>query len=648
MTEVTQKAFGTWESPITSDLIVSGTVGLQEIKVDGSDTYWLEGRPSEGGRSVLVKYSLQTGDTMDVTPQPFNVRTRVHEYGGGAYTVSNGVAYFSDFSDGRVYRLNEQGPEPITPEGAYRYADFVVDEAQQRLICVREDHTGEGEAVNTLVAIALNGSHTVDVLVDGSDFYSSPRVSPDGTQLAYLAWNHPNMPWDGTELSVANIETDGSLSGTVVVAGGIEESIFQPEWSPEGTLYFVSDRSNWWNLYSYQQGKVVSVFDMDAEFGLPQWVFGMSTYGFLDENTIFCALNQLGLWSLAQIDLSKKELTTIVSHFQAIHSVQAHRGLGYFVGGSPTKPTAVVQYVSANREFETLKESVDLVELNVDPEFFSVPEVLEFPTTNDQTAYAFFYAPANETCDGAPTERPPLVVMSHGGPTSATTTAFNLQIQYWTSRGFAVLDVNYGGSTGYGRAYRKRLNGNWGIVDVDDCTHGALYLVKRGDVRADQLAIRGGSAGGYTTLSALTFRDVFAAGASYFGVSDIELLAKETHKFESRYMDSMVGPYPEKKEVYMERSPIHYIEKLQSPVIFFQGLDDKIVLPNQAEMMVEGLRSKGVPVAYVPFEGEGHGFRQAQNIKKTLDAELYFYSKVFGFDVTDDDAPVVIENLAQL
>ncbi len=640
MTKVIQQGFGSWESPITSDLIVSETVGLQEIMIDGEDTYWLESRPTEGGRSVLVKRT-QDGETLDLTPQPFNVRTRVHEYGGGAYTVSHGVAYFSNFSDGRIYRLNEQGPEPTTPEGDFRYADFAIDEVHQRLICVREDHTGTGEAINTLVSIALDGSQDVRIVVAGKDFYSSPRLNPDGTKLAFLQWNHPNMPWDGTELAVADLYSDGRVSVPTIIAGGQTESIFQPEWSPQGTLYYVSDRTNWWNLYRYEQEKTEIVVQKDAEFGMPQWVFGMSTYAFLTAETIICAWNERGLWSLGTIDLRSGQLQLIESHFTWISGVRAGRKQGYFIGGSPTNPSAIVEYQRSSSAFKTLREAS---KLTVDPAFLSIPEVIEFPTTDGRKAYAFFYAPASETYDGPPYDLPPLIVMSHGGPTSATSVTFNLNIQYWTSRGFAVLDVNYGGSTGYGREYRQRLNGNWGIVDVDDCTNGALYLVERGDVRKDQLAIRGGSAGGYTTLSALTFRDEFAAGASYFGVSDIELLAKETHKFESRYMDSMVGPYPETKEVYVVRSPIHFIDRLHAAVIFFQGLDDKIVLPNQAEIMVEELRKKGVPVAYVPFEGEGHGFRRADHIKKTLDAELYFYSRIFGFALPIDIEPVAIDN----
>ncbi|PWI56944.1 peptidase [Sulfoacidibacillus thermotolerans] len=641
MPEVKQRIFGSWESPITSDLIVSGASELQEITLDENHVYWLEGRPTEGGRNVLVKRT-ETGEVIDLTPQPFNVRTRVHEYGGGAYTVKNGVVYFSNFSDGRVYRLTEQGIEPITPDGAYRYADFTVDTVHQQLICVREDHTGSGEAVNALVAIALDGSNTVRVLVEGSDFYSSARISPDGLKMAWLAWNHPNMPWDGTELFEAEFNLDGTLSQAIRVAGGKEESVFQPEWSPLGDLYYVSDRTNWWNLYRYAQGRTEIVVQKAVEFGMPQWVFGMSTYGFLDEFTIFCTYNDHGQWSLAMIHLSTGELQTLDSHFTAVRYVRAAQGSACFIGGSPTMPTAIVRYVRSHNEFTLLRESTQLM---IDPEFLSIPEVVEFPTSFDRTAYGFFYAPASAEFDGPPTDRPPLIVMCHGGPTSAASTTFHLHIQYWTSRGFAVLDVNYGGSTGYGREYRQRLNGNWGIVDVDDCTNGALYLVQRGDVRSDQLAIRGGSAGGYTTLSALTFRDVFSAGASYYGVSDIELLAKETHKFESRYMDSMVGPYPELRDVYVARSPLYALDQLHAPVIFFQGLDDKIVLPNQAELMVEGLRKKGVPVAYVAFEGEGHGFRKADHIKKTLDAELYFYSKVFGFSVPFDAEPVEIENL---
>ncbi len=642
MTTMKQAPYGSWKSPITSALIVSETVDLQEAFCDGADTYWIEGRPNEGGRSVLVKQD-QNGRTTDVTPDPFNVRTRVHEYGGGAYTVVDGVAYCSNFSDNLVYR-HEAGRSPmaITSDSALRYADLEFDRRRNRIIGVQEDHRDAGEAANSLVGLAVDGRREPSILASGNDFYSSPCMSPNGEQLAWLTWNHPNMPWDGTELWIADVAADGTLANQRLVAGGPQESIFQPQWSPDGVLFFVSDRSNWWNIYRYTEGNVVCVVEKDAEFGLPQWVFGMSTYAFTGSSEIVCAYTMNGVWHLGRIDVNTGSLQRVDTPYTQISGLRACGGDAVFTAGSPTHAWSVARLHPGSGEIEILRRSSDII---VDEEYMSLPEAVEFPTEGGLTAHGFFYAPRNRDYDAAPSDRPPLVVFTHGGPTAATSTKMNLSIQYWTSRGFAVLDVNYGGSTGYGRAYRQRLQGNWGVVDVDDCTNGALYLVERGDARADQLAIRGGSAGGYTTLAVLTFRDAFAAGASYFGVSDIELLAKETHKFESRYMDSMVGPYPEAKDVYVERSPLHFTERLSCPVIFFQGLDDKIVLPNQAELMVEALRRKGVPVAYVPFEGEGHGFRQANNIKRTLEAELYFYARIFGIELGDPVEPVPIDNL---
>jgi dipeptidyl aminopeptidase/acylaminoacyl peptidase len=635
--------YGSWKSPITSELIVSETIGLGEIKLDGDDVYWAEMRPSEKGRTVIVRRTPD-GNTVDVTPDPFNARTRVHEYGGGAYLVADGVVYFSNFADQRLYRQTlGSRPQPLTPEKDFRYADSVLDRRRNRLICVREDHTEAGrEAVNTIVGLDLAWGGEGNVLVSGNDFYSSPRLSPDGSRLAWLAWNHPNMPWDGTELWVGEIKDDGALGRTERVAGGVEESIFQPEWSPDSVLCFVSDRTGWWNLYRWRVWYVEPMSEMDAEFGKPQWGFGMSTYAFESATRIVCSYTERGTWRLAMLDTETRRLEPLETPYTEIGSVRAAPGRAVFIGGSPTEPSSVVQLDLDTRHAEVLRRSANVT---VDAGYLTTPQAVEFPTENGLTAHAFFYPPQNRDYTAPADERPPLLVISHGGPTAATSTALNLGIQHWTSRGIAVLDVNYGGSTGYGRAYRERLNDQWGRVDVDDCVNGARYLVERGLVDENRLAIRGGSAGGYTTLAALTFRDVFKAGASYFGVSDLEALTEDTHKFESRYSDRLIGPHPARRDLYIERSPIHFTDRLSCPVILFQGLEDKIVPPNQAEMMVEALRAKGLPVAYVPFEGEQHGFRQATNIKRALDAELYFYSRIFGFALADPVEPVVIENL---
>jgi dipeptidyl aminopeptidase/acylaminoacyl peptidase len=575
---------------------------------------------------------------------PFNARTRVHEYGGGSFAVSDGVVYFSNFADQRLYRLIEGAePQAITPEAEMRYADGVIDRKRNRMVCVREDHSAAGrEAVNTIVEIALNGAGLQRALISGADFYSSPRLNPDGSRLAWLQWNHPNMPWDGTELWVADVSEDGSLTNQTRVAGGVDKSIFQPEWSPAGELYFVSDRSGWWNLYRWRAGVVEALCPMEAEFGLPQWVFGMSTYAFKSADRIVCSYIEQGFSKLALLDTATGELEKIETPFTKIEGVRAKPGQAIFIAASPTETTSVVRFDLNSRQFKTLRRSS---ELEIDPGYISTPQAIEFPTENGLTAHAFFYPPRNRDFSAPENELPPLLVMSHGGPTAATSPTLRLGIQFWTSRGVAVLDVNYGGSTGYGRAYRERLNGSWGEVDVDDCVNGAKFLAERGLVDGNRLAITGGSAGGYTTLCALTFRGAFKAGASHYGVSDLEALEVDTHKFESRYTHKLVAPYPERADLYRERSPIHHTNWLSAPVIFFQGLEDKIVPPNQAEMMVNALRAKGLPVAYITFEGEQHGFRQAANIKRALDGELYFYSRVFGFDLADAVEPAPIENL---
>jgi dienelactone hydrolase len=647
--------YGSWRSPISADLVVAGSSSLSQIRLDGEDVYWIEQRPREAGRNVVVRRNRH-GHTADVLPAPFNARTRVHEYGGGAYLVSRSTIYFANFADQRVYRLAAGDgeapaapPQPLTPAGIdMRYNDFVMDESRHRLLCVREDHTGAGEAVNTLVALPLDGESAGQVLVSGNNFYASPRLSPDGQRLAWLTWRHPNMPWDGCELWVAEIGADGKPVRPALIAGGQNESIFEPQWSAAGALHFVSDRTGWWNLYRLSDvvnGEAVPLYPMEAEFGLPQWVFGMSTYAFDPAGDIVCAYQQAGVWHALLLPMVSDTQPTpgrgdvaALTFFTDL--VGGATGV-YCIAGSPVDAPAVIELDVRNAAVDVLRRSSDAW---VDPGHLSQPQSIEFPTTDGATAYGIFYPPANKDYDGAPGERPPLIVMSHGGPTGAAEATFNLKIQYWTSRGLAVLDVNYGGSTGYGRAYRERLKGNWGIVDVDDCANGALYLARQGLVDGERLAIRGGSAGGYTTLAALTFRDVFKAGASYYGVSDLETLATDTHKFESRYLDGLVGPYPAQRELYVARSPIHHTEQLSAPMIILQGLEDRVVPPSQAEQMYAAVKAKGLPVAYLTFPGEQHGFRQAANIKRAMEAELYFYSRVFGFPLADAIEPVAIEN----
>jgi dienelactone hydrolase len=580
MPEPKTAPYGSWSSPITSDLIVASTIGLGEILLDGTDVYWLESRPQEGGRSVIVRRGPD-GGIADITPPVpsgeavFSVRTRVHEYGGGAYLVSGGVVYFCNDANQRLYR-QEPGAAPvaITPDPArtrgLRYADGVMDATRGRMIWVREDHTTAApEPVNTLVEIPLDPARPQRVLQSGRDFYAAPRLSPDGRRLAWLEWNHPNMPWIGCELWVSEVTADGSVGRKRLVAGGDDESLFQPEWSPDGTLYFVSDRAQaslggrWWNLFRVRgdaaegSAPIEPVYPLAAEFGRPQWQFRMSTFAFVSAERLVCSYVQNGIHRMTRVELGSLQTSPIATQYEDISSLRASAGRAYFRGGSPTSPPAVVELDLASGRAETLKLS----------------------TT-----------------------------------------------QYWTSRGFAILDVNYGGSTGYGREYRLRLQGNWGIVDVADCVNGARYLAQTRRVDPERWAISGASAGGYTTLAALTFRNEFKTGASYYGVSDLEALAKDTHKFEARYLDGLIGPYPQRKDLYVARSPLHSARLLSVPVAFFQGAEDAVVPPQQAEEMVEALRRRRIPSLYLLFDGEQHGFRQADNIKRALDAELYFYA----------------------
>ena len=649
MPEAQTAAYGSWSSPITSDMIVASSIGLGEIGLDGADVYWLESRPQEGGRSVLVRQGAD-GITADVTPPmaadggpAFNIRSRVHEYGGGAYLVSAGTVYFSNDADQRLYRqLPGAAPMPITPDPArprgLRYADGVMDPARGRMIWVREDHTsGAREPVNTLVEIPLEGGGPQRVLQSGRDFYAAPRLSPDGKRLAWLEWNHPLMPWVGCELWIGEIAADGSVGRKRRVAGGHDKSVFQPEWSPVGGLYFVSDRaqdgvhSRWWNLFRVrgdalaEPAAIEPVWPLAAEFGRPQWNFRMSTYAFASEHMLVCSYVENGVHRFGAVDLASLEARPILTSYQDISSVRAIGGRVYLRGGSPTAPPAIVELDLATGGASILQRSTTQ-DVAAYRSCLSAPQPVAFDTDNGQQAHGLFYPPQNNDFVAPEGELPPLIVHCHGGPTAAASPTLSWGTQYWTSRGFAVLNVNYGGSTGYGREFRLRLQGNWGVVDVADCVNGARHLAARGAIDPERWAISGGSAGGYTTLAALTFRNEFKTGASYYGVSDLEALAKDTHKFKSRYLDGLIGPYPERRDLYAARSPVNSAELLSVPVAFFQGAEDRIVPPEQAEAMVEALRRRQIPSLYLLFDGEQHGFRRADNIKRALDAELYFYA----------------------
>ena len=635
--------YGTWKSPITAGLIAQTTIGFGQIALDGDDVYWLELRPAERGRTVLVRRSGE-GVTADVSPENMSVRSRVHEYGGGSFVVDGGDVWFCNDADQRLYAMPRLGDAmAFTPEAPFRYADMVVDRRRARLIAVSEEHgTGADEPVNRLVSIGFDKS--VTVLVGGADFYASPRLSPDGRHLAWLSWSHPNMPWDETELWVADATANGGLANIEWVAGGNGTSVFQPAWSPDGVLHYISDQSGWWNLYCRHSatGEILSLCEMAAEFGRPQWAFGMTTFGFAADGSIVCSYAVSGEWRLARYRIDVGQLRDIDSNFCAFDNLKVSGFKAAYVAGHTAEASALVVADLDDGTLNTLRRSMDVA---IDRDNVSAGDALEVPAEDGSVVHAFFYAPRNRDYVAPADELAPLIVKSHGGPTGQTTRAFGLGVQFWTSRGFAVLDVNYGGSTGYGREYRQRLDGQWGIVDVADCITCVRYLVERGLVDNTRVAITGGSAGGYTTLSALTFYDDFRAGASYYGIGDLEALARDTHKFEARYLDGLVGQLPADEALYRARSPIHHTDRLDCPVIFFQGLDDKVVPPNQAKAMVDALRHKNLPVAYLEFDGEGHGFRRSENIERALEAELYFYGRVFGFMPADELEPVEIANL---
>jgi dipeptidyl aminopeptidase/acylaminoacyl peptidase len=641
---------GAWTSPITAAVVAAGASPLSQVLLDGDDVYWLAGRASEGGRNTLLRRRAGARSTEELTPAPFNVRTRVHEYGGGALLAAGGTVWFSNFADNRVYRIgrygdpaDDQAPQPVSSGDTLRYADFVLDASRDRLIGVREDHSaGDTYAVNTICALGFDGSETV--LVDGNDFYSSPRISPDGKQIAWLCWDHPRMPWQGTELWLADIAQDGTLINGRLIAGGENESIVQPEWSPGGLLYFVSDRSGWWNLHRFaHDGVVHPVCPRQAEFGGPHWTFGNSMYGFTSDTEIVCTYIEDGVSRLARLDVNDGQLTPIGNPYQEIRELRVAGNTVALLAGAPTIALELALIDLAGGAREVLAKSIEQLP---DVGYLSVPQSISYPSMNGRISYAFYYPPTNADFAPQPGELPPLIVIGHGGPTGMATSTLKLATQFWTSRGIAVLDVNYGGSTGFGRAYRDLLKGQWGVIDVEDCVAGARYLAGEKLVDRERLVIRGGSAGGLTTLCALAFFDVFKAGASYYGVSDLKGLDADSHKFESHYNEYLIAPKAQADAVYAERSPINHTDKLRRPMIFFQGLDDKVVPPPQSEVMVEALRARAVPVAYLTLEGEGHGFRKLDSIVRTLEAELYFYLRVFGIPVPADLPLVEIENLA--
>lgn len=648
MTEPTVAPYGSWSSPISAERLASTAIRLGAPWVEDGSIYWLEERPTQGGRSVVVRGDGWSSPE-DLIPQGFDVRSTVHEYGGGAYLVHRGTVYFSNYEDQRLYRQDLGGaPSPITPDtgGRHRYADGRATPDGALIICVRERHDAD-EVTNELVALPTDGSSPPREIAGGRDFYAAPRLSPDGAKLAWLSWDLPWMPWDGSELWVADVAGDGSLTGERRVAGTDgEESIWQPGWSPEGRLHLVSDRTGWWNLYREANGQLEALCPMEAELGWPHWVFGGSTYAFLDDGRIACIVDHGDVQSVGILDPTTRELIPVDLPHTVIDYpyIVAEGERVVFLAASPTEPVQVLSLDLRGRSIDMVATSEPI---ELDERYVSVARQLEFPTDGGLTAFANFYPPANGDAQGPTDERPPLIVMSHGGPTSKSSPGFDLHIQFWTSRGFAVVDVNYGGSTGYGRAYRQRLNGTWGITDTNDCINAARFLASQGEVDGERLLIRGGSAGGYTTLCALTFHDDFAAGASYYGIADLEPFALPggTHKFESRYEHTLVGPWPEAADRYRARSPIHSVDLISTPMLVLQGAEDEVVPPAQATIMVDALEAKRLPYAYLLFEGEQHGFRKAETIRVAHEAELSFYAQILGFEPGDPILPLTILHL---
>jgi len=650
-------SYGAWRSKISAALVAEAASRPGDLVVDGLDVYIGESRPEEAGRVAIVKLSRADGaQAEDVLPAPYSARSRVHEYGGGAFNVRAGNLVFVNDADQALYlRGPGERPRRLSPllgGGQRRFAEPVFDAGRERILAVVEEHTAPGREPENLVAAVGYGSRTgrYEVLLTGQHFYSSLRLSPDGKRLAWLSWRHPCMPWDGTELWVAELDGLGTPKIPRRIAGNSSTSIVQPEWDQQGQLTFISDESGYWNLYRWDGESVRAVCPRAADFAAPQWVFGMSTYCPLPDGSWLCTLTEGGVWKLGLLRAGASELQPLDFPYTEYFTLRGAPGGAALLVASPTLSTSLMYYDGASGALETLRSygvlsAADGGASPGDAEQISQPSPVEYLSEDGVTAYGLFYPPRNPGFEAPDGERPPLLVRCHGGPTSQASTGLNLRTQYWTSRGFAVLEVNYRGSSGYGRAYRDALRGQWGVGEVLDCIAGANALAQRGLCDRTRLCISGGSAGGYTSLAALTFHDAFAAGAIYYGVSDLSALARDTHKFESRYLDSLVGPYPEMAARYAERSPLSHLERLRRPVAFFHGLQDKVTPPNQATTIAQALEEKGVPVAFLSFPDEGHGFRHADTIRRTLDGEFYFYCRIFGIQPADAPETLEIKNL---
>ena len=635
--------YGSWRSPISAEMVAASSQHwINQLYVDGEDLYMLLRRPEEGGRSVVARL-LGDGRSKALTPAPFDARTRVYEYGGSCFAVHGGEIYFSNYPDDRLYRQRlGEPPRPITAKGDVRYADLVIDHMRNRLICIREDHRSTGEPAHSIAAVDLDGNEFGAVLFDNTDFVAFPVLSRDGRKLAWVGWNHPNMPFFSSGLWAADVDEEGGLTNVLQVVPEQEESITDPRWSPSGELYFCSDRTNWWNLYRWRDGEIEPLCPMTAELGNPYWNIGKTMYRFVTPARVLAAYNESGTWKLGLIDTKAGAREEFPTEFTFIVLVEVIGEQAFAVAASPSTPRSLFELNLSTGEYECLASSV---EHSVPQNYFSPGSHISFPTENGLQAHGFYHAPHNPDFEAHASELPPLMVIAHGGPTGSVKQALDLDVQYFTSRGIAVLELNYGGSVGYGRAYRNRLRRQWGVVDVDDAINGARHLVEQGLVDGNRTIVRGGSAGGFTTFAALAFRDYFKAGSSHYGISDLEYWDRETHKFEAHYCQSLIGPYPEERARYRARSPIHRANEISVPLLIFQGLDDKVVPPNQSKFVADALRARNVPVSHIEFEGEAHGFRRSETNVRTHETELAFFGQVFGFEPADDLPPLHIDNL---
>lgn len=636
--------YGSWKSAVTAEMVAGARVSIGDLRAVGGRLYWTESVPEEGG-SIALYNSADGAAASRVTAAGTNVRTRVHEYGGAPYVIAGTNVFFSEFRDQRLYAIAPGGAlSPKTPAG-YRYADCQpkLESPVTELFCVREDHTDPKHVRNAVVRLPLSGDGAGEILFGDSDFVAYPRLSPDGKRLAFIAWNHPNMPWDGTELKVAEL-SQGALRNLTTLAGGASESVMEPKWDADGTLYFMSDRSGFWNLYAHRGSRIVAVSPRAAEFARPLWTLGQSNYALLGNGRAVVHYGEQGTDRLALLDLNKGSLQALdlpYVEYDQFETIDAqHVAL---VADSAVAPSAILRIDVTSGRADIVRSAGRAL---LAPDAVSLASPIDFPSTHGRTAHAFYYAPTNPAFSAPPGALPPLLTIVHGGPTAQASPGYAASVQFWTSRGFAVVDVDHGGSSGYGRAFRQELNGNWGVVDVEDVIAAAKYLIRIGRVDPKRVAIRGASAGGYTVLGALTASDVFRAGADYFGISDMTALAHDTHKFESRYLDSLIGPLPEAQSVYDSRSPLNHLDGFKVPLIVLQGADDPVVPPSQSEKIVEALRARHEPVAYLLFPGEQHGFRKPENTIRSLQAELSFYGQVFGFTPADQLPPLKIENLA--